>query len=155
MRVLFTFLFLFSSSISNNVNAQITANNSVNNIAPFKWVYRVVLIRTTDKCEEKTQQLHARKLDINERHVIWFVFCEQDKNNELFSNYTQPISPSFFNNVNKKYFDKKKYNVVLIGKDGKVKSWSKELALNTLFSLIDSMPMRQSEILEQQILFYE
>ena len=146
--LLILFLLLPLPLKANNV-AQ-TQRPIINNIESFEWNNRIILIHAPQMCEEVFQRLRSQKNDINERHVLWFILCEENQHKTILSNYSGITSADFFDNIKKHYFVSKTLNILLVGKDGGVKYQSKTLKLNDLFNRIDSMPMRQSEMLEQQ-----
>lgn len=119
---------------------------SLQSLANFQWQNRIILIKDSLLCEDKSvESLHNATVAIDERHVLWFMLCD----GEVQSNYSGAISNQFSNYLDDKYFDHNNVNVILIGKDGGVKSRTDYLNLDELFALIDSMPMRQSEMRRQ------
>ena len=90
---------------------------------------------------ELINQLNLAKTEIEERDLLWFVL-----NAELLtSNYGGEISSSFGRDVREKYLVNS-IKAVLIGKDGGVKNRQQVLSLDSMLALIDTMPMRQSEM---------
>ena len=147
MKTLLIFFLLLPLTLKANNN---TPNHTISNIESFEWDKRIILIHAIQMCEQTSQQLNLQINSINERHVLWFILCDEKKDKRVLSNYLGIISADFFGNIKKQYLLNKESNIILIGKDGGTKYRSKRLSLNELFNRIDSMPMRQSEMLEQQ-----
>ena len=76
--------------------------------------------------------------------MVWFLFA----NDELHSNYPGDLGNGFREQLLERYFTPAPAEtmVVLIGKDGGVKSRSPDLDLEATFGLIDQMPMRKAEM---------
>ncbi|GEM_PF-1149478 len=123
------------------------------NLKPLKWQHRIILIQEESMSDSPAittsalSQLKQAEAAINERHVIWFILTTDG----VKSNYSGTITPELKTHLNKIYFSNNQNptTAVLIGKDGYVKKRTKQLELQTFFDLIDSMPMRQSEISDQ------
>lgn len=133
----FSIIILFLLSCG-NVNG-----NGLENINQLKWKNRIFLIKTSG--EEVINTLKEKSAGIDERHVIWF--CLQDE--KIITNYSGEIKPNFIAHLENDYFKKDYPLVLLIGKDGGIKSRDKVLSIRKYFELIDSMPMRQSEMKNQ------
>ncbi len=127
----------------------------------FEWDNRIVLVRpltTTDvpdgtSCEQAITTLEQAEIDIDDRHIIWFVLCESQSEwltRKLVSNYKGSISPSLSDLIERRYLEPSKDSVVLIGKDGDVKYRASKLDLKSIKLRVDSMPMRQYEMAEKK-----
>ena len=82
--------------------------------------------------------------DINERDIVWFVMQEET----VATNFNGNLDDDFLSNTVKKYkIDQGK--VILLGKDGGIKSNRERVDLEAIFLEIDAMPMRQIEMLSQ------
>jgi hypothetical protein len=81
--------------------------------------------------------------DSDERDLIWVVFHDSG----TLTNYPGLLAPELKANTLETY-RLKPGQVILIGKDGGVKSRLDQLDLDVLFSDIDSMPMRRNEMRE-------
>jgi hypothetical protein len=122
-----------------------TNDNSMalENLEPLRWHYRVLLLRSEDPAEEMRALLAGRKKAIDERDILWFLV--EPSNPE--TNYPGPLSKDFINTISSEYFSgSSPREVVLLGKDGGIKARADTLSLDSLFHLIDSMPMRQAEL---------
>lgn len=112
-------------------------------IQGFEWQHRIILIKEEVTCDEQvTATLLSAKAAIDERHILWFLIC----NEQLQTNYSGALGEQFVANTIDGYFIRDDVTVILIGKDGGIKRRTDSLNLDELFALIDSMPMRQSEI---------
>jgi len=123
------------------------SNQTISTLESLEWNNRVILIRENNNCKNTLNHLIKAKLNIEERHIFWFLLC---KDNQVISNFKGIIAPTLSTSLNKKYFSNNKKNVVLVGKDGGVKYRSRQLHLNEIDKLIDSMPMRQAEMRKDQ-----
>jgi len=121
------------------------SNQNITTIESLEWKNRIILIRENKDCKSTITRLKQAKIEIDERHILWFISCNQ---RHFVSNFTGEISVALPNSIKQKYFSNNKHNVVLIGKDGGVKYRSQKLHLNEINTLIDSMPMRQAEMRE-------
>ena len=128
------FIFLMSTSQANK--------SYLESINQLKWDSRIILVRPIDNLEEILLDLKMADQEIVDRHINWFVISQSG----IYTNYERNIADSFKKEIFDKYFSIDGFNVVLIGKDGGVKERAKNLNLNSIFDLIDSMPMRQNEM---------
>ena len=142
----------FSSCESFSVNSQTkpkgspeaeTQNNmdkDLKNLEDFKWENRIILVKENDA--EALKQLRESVAAINDRDIIWFRLSD----GKIETNYRGKLPQDFGEQLEKEYFGKFKSNVLLIGKDGGVKSEDEKFDLKKYFELIDSMPMRRQEM---------
>jgi len=121
------------------------SSKTLSSLESFEWSNRIILIRENSDCKKTVARLKQAKVDLDERHIFWFVLC---KKKHLISNFTGVISTKLSNRVTEKHFANKKHNIVLIGKDGGIKYRAQKFKLNEINTLIDSMPMRQIEMRE-------
>jgi len=113
------------------------------------WKNRVILINSSDKSNAKTDEykklFNKYKHEINERDLIWFIIKEAD----VITNYPTRLSTNFIQRTKANY-PIEKHPVLLIGKDGGIKTKSKKLDIDILFNEVDVMPMRQQEMSRQK-----
>ena len=107
----------------------------------LKWKNRVILINEPKKQDESLQFLKAQVSEIDDRDIIWFII----KDDNALSNYSGRLSREFVSNMRER-LGPVKGKVILIGKDGGIKSQADYLNLDSIFSEIDAMPMRQLEM---------
>lgn len=112
----------------------------IESIEQLLWENRIILI-WSDEPMDVRHTLKESTVDIDDRNIVWFVIDGQ----EVVSNYRGITASNFVANVNNQYLELNK-EVILIGKDGGVKSVDVELKLDMLFEEIDSMPMRINEM---------
>ena len=112
----------------------------LNRVEQLLWKNRLILV-WSDEPMSAEQILTKSKYDMDDRHILWFILHKQ----KVVSNYKGVITHNFVTHTNNTFakLDKK---VILIGKDGGVKHVDTELNLDTLFSKIDTMPMRINEM---------
>lgn len=116
--------------------------NKIENLNDFKWKNRIILLKEIE--EKGIKQLREAAEKIKDRDIIWF----RSKDGEIETNFDGELSENFAEYLESEYFKKFEMNVFLIGKDGGIKSKDKELNLKNYFGQIDSMPMRQREMQE-------
>jgi len=115
-----------------------TRSKALESISELQWSNRVLLIFGGN---DYIPQLNAQLDEINERHIKWFLFNEES----VTSNHVDDITKEFVSSVSSRYKSEGTV-LVLIGKDGGVKSRRAEFDLPLIFELIDSMPMRLEEV---------
>lgn len=116
----------------------------------LRWNYRVVLVFAREPLASNAlSNLRELAAEIEERDIIWFLLG----NDTLQTNYDGPLDEKLREIMLENYFTPKlpATGVLLIGKDGQVKSRSSDLDLEATFGLIDHMPMRRQEIRRQTV----
>ena len=127
---------------SNHINA---AEEKLAGLDSLRWNYRVVLVFAREPLASNAlSNLSEVAAEIEERDIIWFLLG----NNALQTNYDGPLDEKLREIMLETYFTPKPSAtaVLLIGKDGQVKSRSSDLDPEAIFGLIDQMPMRKQEI---------
>ena len=114
---------------------------TLDDLSSLRWKNRVVILNEIADHDQFLQVLETQQKEIKERDILWFVLFGSD----ALSNYSGSLSTDFSNDIRQKY-QLKKRQVVLIGKDGGLKSSFDGVNLNAIFSDIDAMPMRQQEM---------
>ena len=107
----------------------------------LEWKNRVVVIKETKNQDESLQLLKEQVAEIDDRDIIWFII----KDDLALTNYLGRLSREFVSNMRER-IGLVQGKVILIGKDGGIKSQSDYLNLEAIFSEIDAMPMRQLEM---------
>jgi hypothetical protein len=107
----------------------------------LQWKNRIVIINEAENEENLLAIIDKYAAEINERDIIWFIL----KQDRVLSNYQGKISEAFSNRTREAY-DSRRSKVILIGKDGGIKSRFNRVDLEAVFSDIDAMPMRQNEM---------
>lgn len=121
---------------------QCEANDRLNSLEELQWKNRVFIIDDAD--EGIVSELRSNERGIEERHVYWFCVV----GDAVETNYPGDVGNGFIKHLKTDYFGKYGHPVILIGKDGGVKSKDKKLDIIDYFGQIDAMPMRQSEMKE-------
>jgi hypothetical protein len=121
--------------------AQADAAPVLSDIDSLEWKNRVVVIKETKNQDESLQLLKEQVAEIDDRDIIWFII----KDDLALTNYTGQLSREFVSNMRKR-LGSVQGKVILIGKDGGIKSEAYYLKLEAIFSEIDAMPMRQLEM---------
>lgn len=112
----------------------------LSDLGSLQWDKRVVVVNNVQGDESVLILFGKNKTEINDRDIVWFVI----KGERLSTNYAGKVSKDLLNTIREKY-KLEQGKVILIGKDGGVKSLSDDVDLEAIFSKIDAMPMRQSE----------
>ena len=115
-------------------------------IKKHQWENRVLLVFTDDKKSDNFKHqikiLSENKKELIERKLVIYQFTEND--------FTTDFSEVWFssNSMFKKYVNTSdSFKVLLLGLDGGIKlEQDKILSLEKLFTIIDGMPMRRSEL---------
>ena len=121
--------------------AQAEAVPMLSHLDSLVWKNRVIVANEPKNQNEYLQLLKAQVAEIDDRDIIWFII----KGNLTFTNYSGQLSREFVINMHER-LDLVQGKVILIGKDGGIKSQSDYLNLEAIFSEIDAMPMRQIEM---------
>ncbi|MGD8347336.1 MAG: DUF4174 domain-containing protein [Lysobacterales bacterium] len=115
------------------------------NLADLRWNYRVILVFAPEPLAgAAVGNLEQYRAEIDDRDIAWFVLTEDS----LRSNFPKRLDDGLHAQLTARYFspEPKETAVVLIGKDGAVKSRTSDLDLEATFGLIDQMPMRLEEM---------
>jgi hypothetical protein len=131
------FLILTMTLISGEVKAASPAS-----LADFRWRYRLLLVIEPAASTTAIGSLRSASAAIDDRDVIWLVIGRDT----VASNWGQTMNPALIDEIYGRFG--RQTSVVLIGKDGGVKSRSSRLQLSETLSLIDTMPMRRREMRE-------
>jgi hypothetical protein len=126
------------------INAEALKEKAVG-MEELQWQYRVILVFAREPHMSKAiANLEEVAPEIAERDVAWFVLGV----NQLHTNYKENLSDEMREQIVDSYFSPLPTEtvVLLIGKDGTLKSRSSDLDLEAMFGLIDHMPMRRAEI---------
>jgi hypothetical protein len=111
-------------------------------VGELKWQNRVILVWPEGDARDEIAMLDGADPEIADRHILWFVLGPDS----LTTNYPSAIGDDFVDETAARYRNEKESVVILVGKDGGVKRRSVRLDLDDLFALIDTMPMRRSEM---------
>ena len=130
--LILVFVFVFQKISAIHHHKRISENLLIG--TPYLWKNRILLINI-DKYEKTKQDFIKKECQIINRKLKIFI-----KKKKTFVD---------IKDSNKKFFldSKFKFKVLLIGIDGEIKYQSDELEdLTKYFSIIDNMPVRQTEI---------
>ena len=111
----------------------------------YLWKNRVVVTFSPSKNNTErnyfVNSINRNLCKFNSRNIIHidFIFNENDQEIENFESSFENISLS-----------SSEFRLILIGKDGGIKLNSRKISLEEMFSLIDTMPMRQEEMLNDK-----
>jgi len=117
-------------------------NDQLNSLEELRWKNRIFII--DDATDRIVSELRSNRKGIEERHVYWFCIV----GDSVATNFSGDIGKEFIRHLKTAYFEKYDHPVILIGKDGGVKSKDDHLDITDYFGQIDAMPMRQSEMRE-------
>ena len=111
----------------------------------LRWKYRVILVSALEPYRSSAlANLDEFAAQIEERDIAWFVLGDD----ELHTNLKGELAGMLREQIVDRHFTPvpTETAVLLIGKDGTIKSRSSDLDLEATFGLIDRMPMRQAEM---------
>lgn len=132
-------------SILGPAMAEGKTQNTLNNFTDLQWKNRIIVINEIENTSEILKLLKQSEEQINKRDIIWFLLDE----NEVISNFQSPMATKLSQNLRTQY-QLEENQVILIGKDGGLKSSFSGLELTDIFSDIDAMPMRRAEMRRSQ-----
>ena len=114
----------------------------MNNLGDYQWKNRLILVHAASKTAGAVQTLSDAHVAINDRDIIWFVNTGEG----LVSNQAT-VSGGVEQDINELFAKvRPEDRVLLIGKDGGIKSREPSLDLDAIFGRIDAMPMRMREM---------
>jgi len=121
----------------------LTANGAdMNKLGDYQWKNRLILIHAEENSGNEDETLRTAQVGIDDRDLIWFV----NTGSGLVSN--QAAVSSRLESEVTGLLEENRLNgrVLLIGKDGGIKSRESDLNLDAIFRRIDAMPMRAREM---------
>ena len=111
----------------------------------YLWKNRIVVTFSPSKnnFERKyfINSINRNLCKFNSRNIIHIDYIFNEKNQEIEK------FESSFENLS---LSTSEFRLILIGKDGGIKLNSRKISLEEIFSLIDTMPMRQEEMLNDK-----
>lgn len=114
---------------------------SLDNLSSLKWQHRIVVFNEPENQAEALRMIKNQQHDIETRDVVWFMFT----GGAVQSNYVGEIAETFAGHI-RDHYQLSAGQVILVGKDGGLKSSFDGIKLNAIFADIDAMPMRQREM---------
>lgn len=119
-----------------------THGADMNSLSDYQWKNRLILVQAADENAGEIETLRSARAAVDDRDIVWFVNTGAD----LISNQ-DGVSSSLESEI-KALLDKFRSDerVLLIGKDGGMKSREPSLDLDAIFRRIDRMPMRMREM---------
>ncbi len=116
----------------------------MNNLGDYQWKNRLILVQAAPETEGAVDAFKEARLEVDDRDIIWFV----KTGSGLVSNQAT-VSGGVERDVTE-ILEKARSEdrVLLIGKDGGIKSREPSLNLDGIFRRIDAMPMRRREMRE-------
>ena len=119
-----------------------TQGAGMNSLSDYQWKNRLILVQATDENAGEIDTLRSARAEVDDRDIVWFVNTGAD----LVSNQ-DGVSSSLESEI-KALLDQFRSDerVLLIGKDGGMKSREPSLDLDAIFRRIDRMPIRMREM---------
>jgi len=119
-----------------------TQGAGMNSLSDYQWKNRLILVQATDENAGEIDTLRSARAEVDDRDIVWFVNTGAD----LVSNQ-DGVSSSLESEI-KALLDQFRSDerVLLIGKDGGMKSREPSLDLDAIFRRIDRMQMRMREM---------
>lgn len=138
-------------AIAATSGSSFAASSSLNSIEQLRWSNRLILIHGWPYEQSAHKIFQPFSAQFADRHILWFVFEDSANGMKVAeTNYTGQLGPQFAK-LTKPYQFTSGDHLLLIGKDGGVKLRQKDIEMNQIFDLIDTMPMRQSEIAQAKM----
>ncbi|PXX89515.1 hypothetical protein DIT71_13330 [Marinobacter vulgaris] len=114
----------------------------MNRLSDYQWKNRLVLVQAADENASEIETLRSARAGVDDRDIVWFVNTGSD----VVSNQ-KALSSSLESDVKALLGESRSdERVLLIGKDGGIKSREPSLDLEAIFRRIDAMPMRIREM---------
>ena len=135
---------LLACTMAMSVNAQ-APEAKLAGLEALRWQNRVILLFAHEPhMSNALANLAELEVEIQERDIAWFVLG----GDTLHTNYAGTLDKRLRETLMDSYFTPvpAETAVLLVGKDGAVKSRSTDLGLEATFGLIDRMPMRREEM---------
>lgn len=113
-----------------------------NPLEKYIWKNRVIVTFSPNENHIKRNyflsNINRNLCEVNSRDIVHIDLLFSNKNNniEKFGNY--------YTNL---FLSQNEFRLILIGKDGGIKLDTTNSSLDEIFSLIDTMPMRQEEMI--------
>ena len=117
----------------------------------YRWKHRLLLAFAPNATDQRLvkfeNSIAARLADVQDRDLLVFRLLEVGPSGRV----DQPMSPADVEILRRRYkAGPGRFIVILIGKDGGLKLVQEDRAnLQTIFDLIDTMPMRRREMREK------
>ncbi|MBR7888822.1 DUF4174 domain-containing protein [Marinomonas sp. A79] len=137
----FIFLLAFIGSFSTKASEP----EPLADLSGFKWEHRVVLFDHLESTDIQRLLVTYRN-ELSDRDILWFILGE----GKVQSNYKGEIATDFSTRMRQQYRIGS-HKIILIGKDGGVKSRLEQIDLEAIFTDIDAMPMRRQEMQQQEM----
>ncbi|SNB54171.1 protein of unknown function [Marinobacter sp. es.042] len=119
-----------------------TQGADMNRLDDYQWKNRLILVHATSENSSEIETLRSARAEIDDRDIVWFVNTGSD----VVSNQ-KAVSSSLESDIKAVLDESRSYGrVLLIGKDGGIKSRESSLDLDAIFRRIDGMPMRIREM---------
>ncbi|MDX1633788.1 MAG: DUF4174 domain-containing protein [Marinobacter sp.] len=119
-----------------------THGADMDRLSDYQWQNRLILVQAASGGDDEIRTLRQARNEIDDRDTVWFVNTGSD----LISNQ-ETVSSSLANDIKDLLEESPSDNrVLLIGKDGGIKSRDPDLDLDAIFRRIDAMPMRIREM---------
>ncbi|MDP5071463.1 MAG: DUF4174 domain-containing protein [Congregibacter sp.] len=118
----------------------------LSDLRELRWQFRVVIIDKPEQTDSVLELLSANADALADRRLMFFVLHDHDHNHDaaVSSNFPGSLASGLAENIRQQWL-LDGVAVLLIGLDGGVKARAENFDLESLFALIDAMPMRRSE----------
>jgi len=123
-----------------------THGADMNRLSDYQWKNRLILVQAADENASEIEALRSARAGVDDRDIVWFVNTGSD----VVSNQ-KSLSSSLESDVQALLEESRPdERVLLIGRDGGIKSREPSLDLDAIFRRIDAMPMRIREMRSNQ-----
>lgn len=119
-----------------------THGADMNRLSDYQWKNRLILVQAASENSGEVEMLESARAAVDDRDIVWFVYTGSgvvSNQNALSSSLERDVKAL----LEESRSDER---VLLIGKDGGIKSRESSLDLDAIFRRIDAMPMRIREM---------
>ena len=118
------------------------------NLNQLVWENRIIILNNAESSVLDPHKIFDEQIsEIKDRDIIWFI--QSSNKNKVESNFRGQLHTTLKQQLSF-LTNNSNHRVILIGKDGEIKSQSKHLRLQKIFTQIDAMPMRIIEMQTNQ-----
>ncbi len=121
--------------------SEMVQSQMLDDLSSLRWQNRIVMLNNIEHQDAVLRSIENQQDEIKDRDIIWFMLS----GHAVQSNYVGDLAEDFAALLRDQY-QLSAGQVILIGKDGGLKSSFDGINLNAIFSDIDAMPMRQREM---------
>ena len=148
MKTLFLLISILAYSMASFNLSAAKPTAILKNLNELRWEHRIIIVNNAENFVLDPHKIFDKQIpEIKDRDIIWFI--QAPNNNKVESNFHGQLHTSLKQQLSS-LTNNPNHRVILIGKDGEIKSQSTHLSLQKIFTQIDAMPMRIIEMQTNQ-----